>query len=124
MLRRFYLYQNIYKIQVQDLTYDEKKASEDATAARNITARPAVTKKIVTARTTGFTAINRQGTSDMKESEEDSADDEPAEELATRYSKRLMKKDANESGSSQPNKKQKIIIERSFKPTNEASVPA
>lgn len=60
----------------------------------------------------------------MKKFEGNSAEDEPAERPATRYFKRLMKKDVNEFGRSQSNKKQNIIIGRSFKSTNEASIPA
>lgn len=60
--------------QVQDLTYDEKEAESEATAARKA-ATPAVMKKIVTARSTGFTAIN--STQDGQESEGDSEDEAP-----------------------------------------------
>lgn len=106
---------------MQDLTYDEGEAESEATAARK-SAKPAVMKKIVTARSIGFTTINSR-TSDVKESEEDSEEEAP-EEPTTRHSKRLMKKDANDSGPSQSNKKQKMTIGKSVKPTKEAPVPA
>lgn len=85
--------------QVQDLNYDESQAEKEAIAARNTTVRPAATKKIVTARTIDFTAINRQDASDAKEFEEDSEEEAP-EEPTTRHSKRLIKKDVNDSGPS------------------------
>lgn len=104
--------------QVQNLTYDEREVKSVATAARKAT-KPAIMKKIVTARSIGFTAINSSRTSNVKESEENS-EEEALEELTTRRFKRLMKKNVNNFGPSQSNKKQKMTIERLVKPTSEA----
>lgn len=63
--------------------YDEEGAEAEAAAARDVTAKPRATKKIVAPKSTNLTPINRQ-------SEGDNKDDEPAERSATRHSKRLL----------------------------------
>ena len=96
------------------MIYDDEEAEAKAAAARDVTAKSKATKKIVASRSTGFTPINRQIT-DVKKStaanEEDNPEDEHARKPATRQSKRLLKKNDNESESAQP-KKQKITIGR------------
>ena len=78
-------------------------------------------KKITTFRSIGFTAVNHPPSSDVKESEAESEDDE-LDRPTTRHSKRIMEKEASESGPS-ASKRQKMTAEESSQPMQGAPSP-